>query len=106
MQELTNIIGEKYPHIKSRIELSWGTDDGRKLLKSLLNTGFETAVAKSIRALLIKHDLDYPQFATDHKAPVAASKAARKVKRRAGIPLRFQILAFGIIALIVLLIVI
>jgi hypothetical protein len=68
---------DRYPHIKSRIDLLWGTESGRQLLNDLLTNkgrrdgdrhGFPPEDASYLYKLLEQHDKQFPKFDTaNHK---------------------------------------
>lgn len=65
-QDLEKIL-DPYPHLKSRLQLYWGTKKCRDFLKNLLlidgkRQGFPFEVLMTIDRLIELHDKDYPQF--------------------------------------------
>jgi len=68
---------QAYPHIYKKITTSWGSPNCRELLVSLINdsreghrAGFSPQHAKTIFALLQRHDRLYPQFDTSSQSIV------------------------------------
>jgi len=69
----TNSLFAAYPHLATKIKTQWGTAAGRARLVELLSdtrdgnrAGFDPAHAKTIFALLARHDVLFPQFDTTH----------------------------------------
>jgi hypothetical protein len=59
----------RYPHLKDKIQLTWGTRECRRVLTSLINdtrdgerTGFSRLDSKIIFSLLDEHDKKFPHL--------------------------------------------
>ncbi|MEI7843274.1 MAG: hypothetical protein WCI39_09600 [Gallionellaceae bacterium] len=79
-----------YPHIFNKITASWGSPNCRELLVSLINdsregsrAGFSPQHAKTIFALLQRHDRLYSEFDTSNQSfvPFGFTAAERGPKR-------------------------
>ncbi len=77
----------RYPHLAKKISMTWGTQECREILVSLMSdsrssvrTGFSHEDAKTIFMLLDRHDALYPQFDKEPEiaAPARPAVAARQ----------------------------
>lgn len=68
----TRSLYERFPHLR-RIDLMWGSREGRSFLSSLLTDtrdgkrqGFPVEHAQTLMRLLMEHDRVFPQFDADN----------------------------------------
>jgi hypothetical protein len=105
---------EKYPHLKEKIQLTWGTAECRKIISDTLlsdrpnRAGFPQEDAKTLFNILLTHDQLFPELNPDQPGDIpfrvfSAEKKAAPLPAQRGINLflLIKVLAgFGIVLIV------